>query len=269
MKTSILSTENVNVFFIEEIRKQINLFLAKEITLSKFVELLNDKATDSHAMERIKMMEEYRQQGSGWEKMAKIAPPEKWEKMYEHYQELLTKDSARDFHLETLQKQWASCNGMQWVLAKKCLPKQFGRITWRWIDKQASYCGYTKRGFVFGDKGASVSPDYYDQIEWLDESGADSEPVTVAGYIPCSEDDPDHIGDFISKDGQSMCRLKESKVVQPAFPTEEQIRLAANKFYGQECADQCTGSPYLSPSCLAKFLMEWMTPSQLSNKQNK
>lgn len=62
--------------------------------------------------------------------------------------------------------------GAVWVKATTRLPEKSGSITWRWIDKEASYSGYDeKRGFIYDKGGASIDPLYNIEVEWLDESG--------------------------------------------------------------------------------------------------
>lgn len=55
-----------------------------------------------------------------------------------------------------------------WVKANDRLPEP-GLITWRWLDKAASYSGYDEKGFIYDKGGAHVDPLYYIEIEWLDE----------------------------------------------------------------------------------------------------
>ncbi|MDF2381340.1 hypothetical protein JMG10_07680 [Nostoc ellipsosporum NOK] len=75
----------------------------------------------------------------------------------------------------------------------------------------------------------------------------------------------------IKEYNQKTADSNQPKIIQssqPAFPTEQQIREAVEMFYNQEKKDQFTIHPYLSPSTLSKFLVQWLQ-SQLSNNQNK
>lgn len=62
---------------------------------------------------------------------------------------------------------------MKWIKASDLLPNEYGRITWRWLDKEAAYIGYDDKGFVYDKGGAHCGPLYHSEIEWLDESGSE------------------------------------------------------------------------------------------------
>lgn len=79
----------------------------------------------------------------------------------------------------------------EWVKAIDRLPKEYGPITWRWIDKKNAYSGYDKGGFVFGENGAHVALNVYHEIEWFDET----ESHTAAGEVPyMRKEDYEQIG---------------------------------------------------------------------------
>lgn len=85
----------------------------------------------------------------------------------------------------------AGVKGAVWVKASERLPKVYGKITWRWLDKEAAYIGYVEnRGFIYDTGGASVDPLYYNEIEWLDEGVG----VKCAVWVKATERLPDKGG---------------------------------------------------------------------------
>ena len=77
-------------------------------------------------------------------------------------------------------------NGPRWVKASERLPKEAGKITWRWLDKAAAYSGFDGTAFVYDKGGARVDMLYAIEIEWLDEStpaGREEDAVAFAEWV--------------------------------------------------------------------------------------